>query len=467
MAYDVLIKGGRVIDPASQTDRPLDLAIQGGRIAKVAADIDASEAARWVDARGKLVVPGLIDVHAHIFEHGSSNGLDPDLAGVRSGVTTIVDGGSAGSSNYAGFHNLVIQHAATRVLTNIHIAKAGLAFIPEARDANDILLDDTIAMIHAHPGEIIGVKVRACGPAVDAMGIAYIESALTAAHEGGVRLMVHIGDPQFGSDPTITRQLLPLLRPGDLLTHLYTGQPGKAIDDANRVLPELVDAKERGVLFDPAHGRWNLSFEVAKRLLDQDIAPASISTDITKPGRDIVKSMTHTMGKFLALGFSLPDVVRMSTLAPARMIGQEAELGSLAEGTTADVTILDAVQGRWSYVDSEGATLIGEQALTPRADVQGRGAAQRRLRPVPLGLAAGHGGVARLPSAPRHSARRTSQPGALIKSPSLDDYRRFSVDPRSFIGLAHQPYRRRTIAKVGSVQPSCWSSTSGRNPMAS
>ena len=251
MAYDVLIKGGRVIDPASQTDRPLDVAIQGGRIAKVAADIDASEAARWVDARGKLVVPGLIDVHAHIFEHGSSNGLDPDLAGVRSGVTTIVDGGSAGSSNYAGFHNLVIQHAATRVLTNIHIAKAGLAFIPEARDANDILLDDTIAMIHAHPGEIIGVKVRACGPAVDAMGIAYIESALTAAHEGGVRLMVHIGDPQFGSDPTITRQLLPLLRPGDLLTHLYTGKPGKAIDDANRVLPELVDAKERGVLFDP------------------------------------------------------------------------------------------------------------------------------------------------------------------------------------------------------------------------
>ena len=365
MAYDVLIKGGRVIDPASQTDRPLDVAIQGGRIAKVATDIDAAEAARWVDARGKLVVPGLIDVHAHIFEHGSSNGLDPDLAGVRSGVTTIVDGGSAGSSNYAGFHNLVIQHAATRVLTNIHIAKAGLAFIPEARDANDIFLDDTIAMIQAHPGEIIGVKVRACGPAVDAMGIAYIESALTAAHEGGVRLMVHIGDPQFGSDPTITRQLLPLLRPGDLLTHLYTGKPGKAIDDANRVLPELVDAKERGVLFDPAHGRWNLSFEVAKRLLDQDITPASISTDITKPGRDIVKSMTHTMGKFLALGFSLPDVVRMSTLAPASMIGQEAELGSLAEGTTADVTILDAVQGRWRYVDSEGATLIGEQALRP------------------------------------------------------------------------------------------------------
>ena len=365
MAYDVLIKGGRVIDPASDTDATLDVALQDGRIARVAADIDASEAERWVDARGKLVVPGLIDVHAHIFEHGSSNGLDPDLAGVRSGVTTIVDAGSAGSSNYNGFHHLVIQRAVTRVLTNIHIAKAGLAFMPEARDENDILLDDTIAMINAHRGEIIGVKIRACGPAVDAMGIGYVESALTAAQEGGVRLMVHIGDPQSTSDPTITRQLLPLLRPNDLLTHLYTGHPGKAIDDANRVLPELVDAKDRGVLFDPAHGRWNLSFEVAKRMLDQDIAPASISTDITRPGRDIVKSMTHTMGKFLALGFSLQEVIRMSTLAPARMIGQEAELGSLAEGTIADVTILDAVQGRWRYSDSERVTLIGEQALQP------------------------------------------------------------------------------------------------------
>ena len=365
MPYDVLIKGGRVIDPASETDKQLDVALQDGRIASVAERIDPAEAVRWIDARGKIVTPGLIDVHAHIFEHGIASGLDPDLAGVRSGVTTIVDGGSAGCSNYAGFHKLVIERAATRVLTNIHVAKAGLAFMPEARDADDILLDDTIAAIHAYPGEIIGVKVRACGPAVDTMGVAYIEAALTAAREGGVRVMVHIGDPQFGSNPDITQQLLPLLRPGDLLTHLFTGHPGKAIDDSNRVLPELVDAKERGVLFDPAHGRFNLSFEVAKRLLDQDIAPASISTDITKPGRDTVKSMTHTMGKFLALGFSLPDVVRMSTLAPARIIGREAELGSLAEGTTADVAILEVAQGRWRYADAHGQTLTGDQALQP------------------------------------------------------------------------------------------------------
>ena len=371
MPYDVLIKGGRVIDPASGADRVLDVALQNGRIARVAERIDVSEAARWVDARDKIVTPGLIDVHAHIYEHGGPSGLDPDLAGVRSGVTTIVDAGSAGCSNYRGFHEHVIRRAQTRVLTNIHVAKAGLAFMPEARDAEDILLDDTIAAINEFRGEIIGVKVRACGPAVDAMGVAYVEQALTAAREGGVRVMVHIGDPQFGSDPTITQQLLPLLRPGDLLTHLFTGHPGKAIDDKNRALPELVDAKERGVLFDPAHGRFNLSFEVAKRLLDQDIAPASISTDITKPGREAVKSMTHTMGKFLALGFSLQDVVRMSTLTPARIIGQEAELGSLAEGTTADVTVLEVAQGRWRYADAHGATITGEQALRPALTFKG------------------------------------------------------------------------------------------------
>lgn len=363
--YDLLLKGGRVIDPSSDLDAPLDVALKAGRIAKVSTQIDKTEALRWLDVRGKIVSPGLIDVHAHIFEHGIDSGLDPDLAGVRSGVTTIVDAGSAGSSNYAGFHRMIIKQATTRILTNIHIAKAGLAFMPEARDAGDILLDDTIAMIHRYPGEIIGVKVRACGPAVDAMGIEYIRSALTAAEEGGVRLMVHIGDPQFGSDPTITQQLLPLLRPNDLLTHLYTGKPGKALDNSNKVLPELLDARDRGVLFDPAHGRWNLSFEVAKRMLDQGIAPASISTDITKPGRDSVKSMTHTMGKFLALGFSLRDVIRMSTLEPARMIGKEAELGDLTEGSVADITVLELVDGRWSFGDSEGATIIGDQALQP------------------------------------------------------------------------------------------------------
>jgi dihydroorotase len=344
----------------------MDVAISDGRIAKVAAGIDPAEAARTVDARGKLVVPGLIDIHAHIFEHGVGNGLDPDLAGVRSGVTTIVDGGSAGSANYDGFHHGIIGKVQTRVLANLHIAQTGLATSPEARDANDVNLVATIEMANRYKGEIIGIKVRACGPALETMGIDYIKAALTAARESGVRLMVHIGDPQWNVDPTITQQLLPLLQADDLITHLYTGAPGKVLDSNRNVLPELIDAKERGVEFDPAHGRMNMSFEVAKRMMEQGIRPASISTDITKPGRlGVVKSMTHTMSKFLALGYSLTDVIRMSTFNPAGLIGFQDELGTLTEGTAADITILSQAQGKWTFNDALGASLTGDQALQP------------------------------------------------------------------------------------------------------
>ncbi|MEX2431628.1 MAG: amidohydrolase/deacetylase family metallohydrolase [Dehalococcoidia bacterium] len=368
MAYDLVITGGRVMDPGRGVDARMDVAVSGGRIAKLADRIDPAEAKRTIDARGKLVTPGLIDVHAHIYHLGIENGLDPDLAGVRSGVTTIVDGGSAGCANYDGFHHHVISKAQTRVLTNLHIARTGLAFAPEARDGSDVDLDGAIETAARYPGEIIGIKVRACGPAITAMGIDYVKLALTAAREAGVRVMVHIGDPIERSEANahITKDLIPLLQPGDILTHLYTGQPGKALDAANKVLPELVEAKERGVAFDPAHGRYNLSFEVAKRMLDQGISPVSISTDITSGGRlGPVKSMTHIMGKFLALGFPLTDVVRMSTYSPAGLIGRQQDLGTLAEGTTADIAILEEVTGAWTFTDAEGQTVHGEKALQP------------------------------------------------------------------------------------------------------
>ncbi|MEE8517490.1 MAG: amidohydrolase/deacetylase family metallohydrolase [Dehalococcoidia bacterium] len=367
MPYDVVITGGRVIDAGRDVDANLDVAIENGRIAKVAADIDVTGAARTIDARGKLVTPGLIDVHTHIFEHGVHIGVNPDIAGVHSGVTTIVDAGSAGSANYEGFHHHVLTKASTRVLTNIHIAQTGLAFVPEAKDASDVNLDETIAMIDKYKGEIIGVKVRACGPAANNMGIDYIMLAITAAREAGVRLMVHIGDPfGWGTDPAITAKLLPLLQPDDMMTHLYTNAPGKVLNDANQVLPELLDARDRGVAFDPAHGRSNLSFDIAERMLEQDVKPLSISTDLTKPGRgSLVKSMTHTMNKFLALGFTLNEVIRMSSYNPAGMIHMQGELGTLAEGTTADVSILREVQGRWTFDDASGNTIGGEKALEP------------------------------------------------------------------------------------------------------
>lgn len=368
MPYDLLLSGGRVLDPGRRVDAPLDVAINGSRIARVAPDIPASEARRWLDVRGMLVTPGLIDVHAHVYEHGTDIGMDPDKAGVHSGVTTIVDAGSAGSATYDGFHHHVIKRARTRVLTMLHLARGGLAFMPEIRDAEDISLDATVATVDRYRGEILGIKVRAVGPAVREMGVDLIKKAREAAAASRTRVMVHIGDPLWKVEPTLTRRLLPLLAPGDIVTHLYTGAPGRLVDDNGHVLPEILDAKQRGLVFDIAHGRYNMNFDVAKRLMDAGIVPLTISTDLTPGGRDdMLKSMNHVMNKFLALGFPLHEVVRMATFNAAGLIGMQAELGTLAEGTTADVSVLQEVQGDWTYADSQKQTLSakGTRALRP------------------------------------------------------------------------------------------------------
>ena len=369
MLFDLVITGGRVLDPGRDVDALLDVAVSDGRIAALRAGIDPSEATRTIDAKGRLVVPGLIDAHTHLFEHGLDSGVDPDLAGVRSGVTTVVDAGSCGSATYDGFHHLVASRAQTRVFSMLHLARTGLATfptMPEIRDASDVDFEATVATVERHRGQILGIKVRAVGDAVRTMGVDLIKLAQRAAAETRTGIMVHIGDPVFRVEPTLTQQLLPLLEPGDIVSHLYTGAPGKVLDSHNRVLPELLEARDKGVVFDIGHGRFNMNFEVAQRLLDQGVAPLTISTDMTLQGREgVVKCMTQTMNEFLALGYSLTDVVRMATYNPARVVGQQQELGTLAEGTAADVTILEEVSGDWSYLDSQGQTLRGAKALRP------------------------------------------------------------------------------------------------------
>ena len=366
MPYDLVITGGRIIDPGRGVDAQLDVAIEDGRIAALRQGIAESESVRSIDARGRLVVPGLIDVHTHLFEHGTAIGTGPDLAGVRSAVTTAVDAGSGGSATYDGFRRLVIPNAHTRIFSMLHLGRGGLAFAPEIRDAQDVDMDGIIATVERHRDTIIGIKVRAVGPAVSAMGVELIRLARQAAAETRTRVMVHIGDPQYRVEPPLTQRLLPLLEPGDIVTHMYTGALGKVLNGQNKVLPEMLEARDRGVVFDVGHGRFNFNFESAQRLLDQGVVPLTVSTDMTTPGREgVVKSMTHIMNKFLALGFSLTDVVRMATYEPAGIVGMQQELGTLAEGTTADVTILEQVTGDWTYTDSQDETLRGTTALQP------------------------------------------------------------------------------------------------------
>ena len=362
----ILLRGGRVIDPSQGIDAKMDVAVEDGVISQVSSSIRPGAETRIIDVDGKLVVPGLIDLHTHVYHGVNQTAIDPDLAGVYAGVTTVVDAGSAGCYTFGGFPRHVVPNAKTRVVCMLHISRAGLNFQPEISGPDDIDVDETVNVIKSNKPLIQGVKVRAVGPAVPVMGVEMIRLAKRAANEGGVRLMVHIGDRGADDGPTITRDLLPLLESGDIITHMFTGNAGRILDDDGRVIPEIIDAQERGVFLDTAHGRQNFSFDVAKSALDQGVEPRSISTDITIPGRlNTVHSMAEMLSRFLALGFTLGDVIRMATMNPASALDLESALGSLAVGREADISVLEEHTGRWLFHDTEGGTLTGDKALTP------------------------------------------------------------------------------------------------------
>ena len=364
---DLLLKGGEVIDPSQNLRGKLDVAVTDGAISQVAPNLNPQGAARVIDVSGKLVVPGLIDLHCHIYEGVNQTGVNPDLAGVLSGVTTLVDAGSAGCYTFGGFPKYVVPRAKSRILCMLHISRTGLSYQPDLSRREDIDVDETVRVIQSNKPLIQGVKLRAVGPAVPTMGIEMVHLAKQAATEGGVRLMVHIGDNGASEDgPTLTRQLLPLLESGDIITHLFSGNPGRIIGEDGKVIPEVFEAQERGVFLDTAHGRQNFSFDVARRALDQGVKPQSISTDLTIPGRqNTVHSMTEMLSRFLALGFSLEDVIRMATTNPASALDMDDTLGSLTTGRGADITVLEEATGDWIFHDTVGDTLRGDKALVP------------------------------------------------------------------------------------------------------
>ena len=365
---DLLLKGGRVIDPSQGLDARMDVAAQDGAISEVAPNIRPGPDTRVIKADGKIVTPGLIDLHTHVYHGVNQTGVDPDLAGVRAGVTTVVDAGSAGCYTFGGFPEHVAPKAKTRIICMLHISRTGLSFQPEISGRDDIDFDETVSVIRANKPLIQGVKVRAVGPAVPTLGVEMVELAKRAANEGGVRLMVHIGDRSIGESggPTITRELLPTLEPGDIITHLFSGNAGRILDAGGKVLPEIMEAQARGVFFDTAHGRQNFSFDVAKSALDQGVRPRSISTDLTIPGRlNTVHSLAEMLSRFMALGFGLVDVIRMATSEPAKALDMDGEIGSLAVGRAADISVLEEHTGDWLFRDTDGGTLRSDKALAP------------------------------------------------------------------------------------------------------
>ena len=364
--YDLLIRGGTVIDPSQSIHALNDVAVEAGKIARVAPGIPVAEAAHVIDVPGKLVTPGLIDLHTHVYDGVNGNGVRADLGGVNAGVTTMIDAGSAGCDTFGGFPKHIIPNNETEIICFLHICRTGLATTPDIFSPSSIDLDNTIRVVSENRGVITGIKARMVSPALEIMGMEMPRLAKRAAKEAGVKLMVHIGDTEKRYDPNVIRELLPILEEGDIVTHLFTANPGGVLDEKGELVPEAKEAKDRGVWLDTAHGRSNFSFDVGQRVLDQDLIPHCISTDLTLPGRvRTVHSMTEMMTRFLAMEFTMDQVVAMSTINPANAIGEGGRLGTLEVGRQADISVLDIEEGDWVVHDVVGGSKRTEKAVVP------------------------------------------------------------------------------------------------------
>ncbi|MBC7801265.1 MAG: amidohydrolase/deacetylase family metallohydrolase [Gemmatimonadaceae bacterium] len=361
MTHDLILRGGRIVDPAAGRDEVADIAFAAGQVAAIGpGDMAAAER----DVAGCIVIPGMIDFHTHVYFAGTSISIDADRLARRSGTTTWVDVGSAGPGNFAGFRDHVIAHSATRILAYLHVSHAGIfafshtAMVGESQDIRLMDPAECVRVARANPDLIRGIKVRIGAATSGQTGITPLHYAIEAADRAGLPVMCHIDNP-----PPRYEDVLAVLRPGDILTHCFRPFPNAPIHADGRVRDACWQARERGVLFDVAHGKGALSFEVARAMLAGGFPPDIISSDvhvlcIDGPAFDNLE----TMSKFLCLGMALPDVVRAVTEAPARVL-HRPDLGSLAVGTTGDATVLRLVDGPAAFTDVTGAVMHGNQRL--------------------------------------------------------------------------------------------------------
>jgi dihydroorotase len=379
VTYDLLIKGGHVLDPGQGLDGTLDIAITGGKISQIAADIPAAEAARVLEIRGqgRHVVPGLIDMHTHVANGAITEGVgmgscDPDAIGVHSGVTTVSDCGSVGVANLGVFPAYILPAAKTRVITMVNVGSYAHT-MPGPADVNsldDINRDALLSAAEHNPGLIAGVKLRIVGPVFGEIGEDIITKSKAAARDLGVPLMVHIGDftakdaAAAARRGELTRFLLKTFEPGDILTHLCTPNAGRVLDPSGRPYPEVAEARASGVVLDSALGRGNFGVEVARRQADVGLYPDTISSDLTALGQTF-HSLLECMAKFMSVGYSLADVIKATTASAAAALGLADTIGALAVGRDADITILDVAEGDFVFTDTTGEQFRGGYGLAP------------------------------------------------------------------------------------------------------
>lgn len=365
--FDLLLKGGHVIDPKNGIDAVRDVAIKDGKIARVANNISASDANQMVDASGLYVVPGLIDIHTHNFWgteddkylRNSYTAVPPDGFGFRAGVTTMVDAGSSGWRNFKTFKEQTMDRSKTRVLCFLNIVGEGMAGGALEQNLTDMDAKLTAMVAQANKEQIVGIKLA------HYYGPEWIptERAVEAGEMAGIPVMIDFG----GYDPELSIETLFMkkLRPGDIFTHCFAHVDRRIpiVDEKGKVRPFVFKAQERGIIFDVGHGGGSFVWEQAIPALEQGLKPNSISTDLHTGSMNAgMKDMSNVMSKMLNIGLTLQEVIDRSTWKPAQII-QKPELGHLSPGTEADVAILRMDEGEFGYVDVRGWKLIGDKKL--------------------------------------------------------------------------------------------------------
>jgi len=364
MTYDLILRGGRLIDPSQRLDQVTDVAFSQGKVARIGSELKAQSGTDIRDVSGFVVTPGLIDLHTHVYWGGTSLGIDAEEFCRRSGVTTAIDTGSAGPGNFLGFRKHVIERSQVRILAYLHVSFAGIyAFSPrimvgESEDIRLMAPNDAVEVASANRDIIVGIKVRVGARASGRSGTAPLDIALQVADEVGMPLMAHIDEPPPSYDEVIAR-----LRPGDVLTHAFRPYPNSPATAQGTVKPAVREARRRGVLFDIGHGKGSFAFKTARAMLANGFLPDTISSDvhalsINGPAFDQVT----TLSKFLCLGMPLADVIAASTINAALAL-QRPELGSLRPGSVGDATILSVKDGHFDYVDVVGEHLTGDRKI--------------------------------------------------------------------------------------------------------
>jgi dihydroorotase len=371
--FDLVIRGGDVLDPSQQIRGKRDIGIRWGVVEAVQESIPAERALKTIDATGKLVTPGLVDLHCHVYPYGSAIGIPADELVQFQGTTTVVSAGDAGVNNLAALRRFIVAQTRARMYAFLHIANNGLSAFPVAELYNiDNAQVEACAMALAeNPDFLIGVKVRMSENVIFKHGIEPLRRGIQACEMCGwpARMMVHIGGVETRE---LMSDILNLLRPGDVLTHCYSGAPNMAgaftnIVQDGKLLPAALAAKQRGVLFDIGHGGGSFDFTVAEVAIPAGCTPDTISSDIhvfsgNTPGTPF---LPNVMSKFLALGFPLEQVVAMATSAPAKIINRTPKIGTLQIGAPGDVTIMDLVEGPVTFVDTRNNKRDGKLLLKP------------------------------------------------------------------------------------------------------